>query len=207
VNIREILGAVPVIPVLTFNDLTQAVPAARALVAGGLHTFEVNLRSSVAIGCIEAIRGAVPVAIVGAGNLTRPADFAAAGRAGALFGASPGLTPEIAAAARGARFPVLPGIMTPSEVISARHAGFDLVKLYPALQAGGVNTLRALAAAFPDMSFCPDGDVQSAASEYLALPSVICVFGSWIAPDTLLQSGSWSAIEALAREAASLHRG
>jgi 2-dehydro-3-deoxyphosphogluconate aldolase / (4S)-4-hydroxy-2-oxoglutarate aldolase len=208
VNIREIAGVGPVIPVLTLSDPALSVPLARALVSGGLRALEINLRTTAAIGCIEAIRTALPAAIVGAGNLTRAADFAAAGRAGAQFGASPGLTPELAAAARGARFPLLPGVMTPSEIISARHAGFDVVKFYPALQAGGVSTLRALTGAFPDVAFCPAGGVTHAsAAEYLALKNVICVFGSWVIPEALLHASDWNAIEALAREAAMLQRG
>ena len=142
---------------------------------------------------------------MGAGSLTRAADFAAAGRAGAQFGVSPGLTPEIAAAARGARFPLLPGVMSPTEVIAARHAGFDVLKLFPAYQAGGVGMLRALAAAFPDVSFCPAGGVtRTSAAEYLAPPNVVCVGGSWVAPADMLKAGDWAGIEALAREAAAL---
>jgi 2-dehydro-3-deoxyphosphogluconate aldolase/(4S)-4-hydroxy-2-oxoglutarate aldolase len=205
VNIRDIIGIAPVIPVLAVTDLAHAVPLARALVNGGLRVLELDLRTPVAIACIEAIRSAVPESIVGAGNLTRAADFAAAGRAGAQFGVTPGLTSELAAAARGARFPLLPGAMTPTDVISARHAGFDIMKLFPARQAGGPAALRVFAAIFPDVLFCPTGGVTSAdAPEYLALPNVACVGGSWIAPVELLQSADWSSIEALAREAAAL---
>jgi 2-dehydro-3-deoxyphosphogluconate aldolase/(4S)-4-hydroxy-2-oxoglutarate aldolase len=207
-NIREIAGIAPVIPVLTLRDLGQAVPLAQALVSGGLRVMEINLRTTGAIGCIEAIRKAVPAAIVGAGTLTRAADFAAAGRAGAQFGTSPGLTPELAAAARGARFPLLPGVMTPSEVIAARHAGFELLKLFPVRQAGDVGILGGLASALPDVSFCPDGGItRDSAAEYLALSNVVCVFGSWVAPQALVESGDWKAIEALAREAAALKKG
>jgi 2-dehydro-3-deoxyphosphogluconate aldolase/(4S)-4-hydroxy-2-oxoglutarate aldolase len=207
-NIREIAGIAPVIPVLTLRDLGQAVPLAQALVSGGLRVIEINLRTTGAIGCIEAIRKAVPAAIVGAGTLTRAADFAAAGRAGAQFGTSPGLTPELAAAARGARFPLLPGVMTPSEVIAARHAGFELLKLFPVRQAGDVGILGGLASALPDVSFCPDGGItRDSAAEYLALSNVVCVFGSWVAAQALVESGDWKAIEALAREAAALKKG
>jgi 2-dehydro-3-deoxyphosphogluconate aldolase/(4S)-4-hydroxy-2-oxoglutarate aldolase len=207
-NIREIVSLGPVIPVLTVSDLAHAVPLAQALVSGGLRVLEITLRSTVAIGCIEAIRKAVPAAIVGVGALARAADFAAAGRAGAQFGVSPGFTPELAAAARGSRFPLLPGVMTPTEVIAARHAGFDILKLFPAHQAGGVGMLRALAAPFPDILFCPAGGItRAAASEYLTLPNVVCVGGSWIAPQELLQKGDWAAIEALAREASALKKG
>jgi 2-dehydro-3-deoxyphosphogluconate aldolase/(4S)-4-hydroxy-2-oxoglutarate aldolase len=204
-NIREIVGMAPVIPVLTVSDLADAVPLAQALVAGGLRVLEITLRTPAAIPCVEAIRGAVPDAIVGVGTLTRAVDFAAAGRAGAQFGVTPGLTPELAGAARGARFPLLPGVMTPTEVIAARHAGFNILKLFPAQQAGGTGMLRALASLFPDVLFCPTGGItRIGAPEYLALPNVICVGGSWVVPNELQQSRDWPGIEALARDAAAL---
>jgi 2-dehydro-3-deoxyphosphogluconate aldolase/(4S)-4-hydroxy-2-oxoglutarate aldolase len=188
VNIREILGIAPVIPVLTLSDLAHAVPLAEALVGGGLRVMEITLRTPVAIGCLEAIRKAVPDAIVGIGTLTRAVDFAAAGRAGAQFGVTPGLTPELAAAAR-ARFPLLPGVMTPTEVIAARLAGFNILKLFPAHQAGGVEMLRALGAPFPDVLFCPTGGItRAAAPEYLALPNVVAIGGSWVAPRALIDA-------------------
>src|ERR1700727_1135494 len=122
----------PVIPVLTIGDVAHAVPLAQALVDGGLRVLEVSLSGPNAVGCIEAIRKAVPEAVVGAGNLTKAVDFASAGRAGCQFGVTPGLTPELAAAARGARFPLLPGVMTPTELITARAAGFNVLELFPA---------------------------------------------------------------------------
>jgi len=207
VNIREILGMAPVIPVLTLSDLAHAVPLAGALVGGGLRVLEITLRTPVAIGCLEAIRKAVPDAIVGIGTLTRAVDFAAAGRAGAQFGVTPGLTPELAAAARGARFPLLPGVMTPTEVLAARLAGFNILKLFPAHQAGGVEMLRALGAPFPDVLFCPTGGITRAhAPEYLALPNVVAIGGSWVAPRALIEAQDWQGIEALARDAAALRR-
>jgi 2-dehydro-3-deoxyphosphogluconate aldolase/(4S)-4-hydroxy-2-oxoglutarate aldolase len=207
-NIREILGMAPVIPVLTVSDLAHAVPLAQALVAGGLRVLEITMRTPVALGCIGAIRKAAPDAIIGAGTLTRAVDFAAADRAGAQFGVTPGLTPELAAAARGARFPLLPGVMTPTEVIAARLAGFNILKLFPAQQAGGVGMLRALGAIFPDVLFCPTGGITRAgAPDYLALPNVIAVGGSWVAPQEMLTSGDWRGIEALARDAAAFKRG
>ena len=206
-NIREILGMAPVIPVLTLSDLAHAVPLAGALVGGGLRVLEITLRTPVAIGCLEAIRKAVPDAIVGIGTLTRAVDFAAAGRAGAQFGVTPGLTPELAAAARGARFPLLPGVMTPTEVLAARLAGFNILKFFPAHQAGGVEMLRALGAPFPDVLFCPTGGITRAgAPEYLALPNVVAVGGSWVAPRALIDAKDWQGIEALARDAAALKR-
>ncbi|HEY2145134.1 MAG TPA: bifunctional 4-hydroxy-2-oxoglutarate aldolase/2-dehydro-3-deoxy-phosphogluconate aldolase [Steroidobacteraceae bacterium] len=204
-NIREILGMAPVIPVLTVSDAAHAVPLARALLAGGLRVLEVTLRTPIAIGVVEAIRKAVPEAIVGVGTLTKAVDFATAGRAGAQFGVTPGLTSELAAAARGARFPLLPGVMTPTELIAARQAGFNVLKLFPAAQAGGVGMLRALCAPFPDVFFCPTGGItRENAPDYLALPNVLCVGGSWMAPAALLERGDWAGIEALAKDAASL---
>ena len=206
-NIREILGMAPVIPVLTVTELEYAVPLARALVAGGLRVLEITLCTPVALAAIEAMRKAVPEAIVGAGMLTRAVDFAAAGRVGAQFGASPGLTPDLAAASRGARFPLLPGVMTPTELITARAAGFNVLKLFPAQQAGGVAMLQALGAPFPDVLFCPTGGITRAlAADYLALSNVVCVGGSWVAPMAMLEAGDWSGIEALARDAASLRK-
>jgi 2-dehydro-3-deoxyphosphogluconate aldolase/(4S)-4-hydroxy-2-oxoglutarate aldolase len=126
---------------------------------------------------------------------------------GAQFGVTPGLTPELASAARGARFPVLPGVMTPTELLAARAAGFDVLKLFPAEQAGGVGMVRALGALFPDALFCPTGGITRAiAPQYLELPNVACVGGSWVAPASLLSAGDWAAILALARDAAALRK-
>lgn len=204
-NIREIVELAPVIPVLTLDDLAHAIPVARALTTGGLRVLEITLRTSVALVCIETIRKAVPEAIVGVGTLTRAVDFAAAGRVGAQFGVSPGLTPELAAAARGARFPLLPGVATASELIAARQAGFEVLKFFPAQQAGGSAMLRALGAVFPDVLFCPTGGITRAtAPDYLALSNVPAVGGSWVVPQAMLAAGDWAGIEALARDAASL---
>jgi 2-dehydro-3-deoxyphosphogluconate aldolase / (4S)-4-hydroxy-2-oxoglutarate aldolase len=207
VNIREIVGLAPVIPVLTINDLAHAVPLARALIEGGLRVLEIT-RNPVAIGCIEAIRKAVPEAVIGIGALTKAVDFAAADRAGAQFGVTPGLTPDLAAAARGARFPLLPGVMTPTEVIAARMAGFNVLRLFPAHQAGGVAMLRALGRPFPDVLFCPAGGITwASAPDYLALPNVVALGGSWVAPSAMIDAGDWQGIGALARDAAALrHR-
>jgi 2-dehydro-3-deoxyphosphogluconate aldolase/(4S)-4-hydroxy-2-oxoglutarate aldolase len=207
VNIRDIVALAPVIPVLTVNELDHAVPLARALAAGGLRVLEVTMRTPVALAAIEAMRRAVPEAVVGVGTLTRPVDFAGAGRVGAQFGVTPGLTPELAASARGARFPVLPGVMTPSELIAARALGYDILKLFPAQQAGGIPMLKALGAPFPDVLFCPTGGITRAtAADFLALPNVVCVGGSWLAPPDLLAAGDWAGIEALARDAAALRK-
>src|ERR1700722_13105736 len=180
-NIRDIIALAPVIPELELTDSALALPLARALCAGGLRVMEISLRTPVGLACIESIRKGLPDAVVGAGGLTRAVDFAAADRAGAQFGATPGLTPELAAASRGARFPVMPGGMTPTEVIAARLAGFQILKLFPAQPAGGVEMLRSLAAPFPDILFCATGGIsRAAAPDYLALPNVISIGGSGV---------------------------
>jgi 2-dehydro-3-deoxyphosphogluconate aldolase/(4S)-4-hydroxy-2-oxoglutarate aldolase len=206
-TIDDIVGLAPVIPVLTVEDIAHAVPLARALSAGGLRVLEITLRTPAALAVIEAMRKAVPEAVVGVGTLTRPSDFAAADRAGAQFGVSPGLTPELASAARGARFPLLPGVMTPTELMAARSAGFSVLKLFPAQQAGGLGMLQTLGAPFPDVRFCPTGGISRAtAADFLALPNVACVGGSWVAPRAMMASGDWAGIEALARDAAALRK-
>jgi 2-dehydro-3-deoxyphosphogluconate aldolase/(4S)-4-hydroxy-2-oxoglutarate aldolase len=205
VKIRELMQLSPVIPVLAVARLEHAAPLAQALARGGLKVLEVTLRTACALEVITAMREAVPDAVVGAGTLTRAYDFAPAERAGAQFGVTPGLTPALIAAAGTVRFPLLPGVMTPAELIAARAAGYDACKLFPAQQAGGVGMLRALAGPFPDCVFCPTGGVsRENAPEFLALPNVLCVGGSWLAPRELLAAEDWSRIETLARDAASL---
>jgi 2-dehydro-3-deoxyphosphogluconate aldolase/(4S)-4-hydroxy-2-oxoglutarate aldolase len=204
-DIRKILSLAPVIPVITIAKLEHAVPLAQALSQGGLRVLEVTLRTAPALAAIEAMRKAVPDAIVGAGTLTRTQDFIAAEKAGAQFGVSPGLTLELAAAAKNVGYPLLPGTMTPSEVMSARALGFTALKLFPAQQAGGVGMLKAIAGPLPDVMFCPTGGITlESAPSFLALPNVACVGGSWVAPLDLTDAGKWSRIEELAREAAGL---
>ena len=204
-NIRSILALAPVVPVLTIEHIDHAVPLARALCAGGLRVLEVTLRTPAALPAIEAMRKAVPDAVVGVGTLARPGDFVTAGNAGAQFGVSPGLTAEMAAAARAASFPMLPGIMTPTELLAGLGWGYDTFKLFPAQQAGGIGMLKALGAPFPEVVFCPTGGISRAtAPDFLALPNVACVGGSWVAPTDKIRAGDWAAIEALAKDAASL---
>ena len=206
-DIHALLRQAPVIPVLTVSAIAHAVPLARALVRGGLPVLEITLRTPCALDAIAAMRDAVPDAVVGVGTLTRPSDLADAERAGAQFGVSPGYSAELAAAARDVGYPLLPGVMTPSELMAARLAGFTALKLFPAQQAGGAGMVKALGAPFPDVTFCPTGGVTRAtAPDYLALPNVACVGGSWVAPADRIAAGDWSAIEALARDAAALRR-
>jgi 2-dehydro-3-deoxyphosphogluconate aldolase/(4S)-4-hydroxy-2-oxoglutarate aldolase len=181
------------------------VPLCKALFEGGLTVLEITLRTDVALDAIARVRSALPKAIVGAGTLTQARDFAAAASAGSQFGVSPGLGDELIAAARMVDFPLLPGVMTPSEMIAARAAGFDALKLFPAEQAGGIGMLRAVGAPLADLVFCPTGGVTRAtAGTYLSLPNVLCVGGSWVAPSALIERGDWPAIRALAEDAASL---
>ena len=204
-NIRQILGLAPVIPVITIRDVAHAAPLAEALVKGGLTVLEVTLRSGAALEAISIMRRVVPQAIVGVGTLAQPAQFRQADAAGAQFGVSPGLTPELAAAAGTVSWPLLPGIMTPSELIAARAQGYTSLKLFPAQQAGGICMLKALTAVFPDVLFCPTGGIsRQTAPDFLALPNVACVGGSWVVPEDALASGDWARIEALARDAATL---
>jgi 2-dehydro-3-deoxyphosphogluconate aldolase/(4S)-4-hydroxy-2-oxoglutarate aldolase len=204
-NIRQILALAPVIPVITIEKLEHAVPLARALVNGGLRVLEITLRTPVALSAIESVRGAVPDAIVGAGTLLRPKDFASATAAGAQFGVSPGLTSALADASRQVDFPLLPGVMTPSELMAAAGMGFETLKLFPAEQAGGIRMLAAVSGPFRGVMFCPTGGVtpQNAPS-YLALSNVACVGGSWVTPPDLVKQENWTAIEHLAAEAMAL---
>lgn len=204
-TMRSILSRSPVIPVLTIDRLEHAVPLAQALYAGGLTVLEITLRTEVALAAITAMRAAVPQAIIGVGTLTIAQDITAATAAGAQFGVSPGLTAQLVDAARHADLPLLPGIMTPSELLTGLALGHDTFKLFPAMQAGGLAMLKALAAPFPQVRFCPTGGITRAtAADFLALPNVSCVGGSWVAPAQALQAGDWTQVEALARDAASL---
>lgn len=206
-NIRALLGLAPVVPVLTIEKIEHAVPLGSALVAGGLPVLEVTLRTPACLPAIEAMRKALPQAVIGIGTLTRIEDLQAATRAGAQFGVSPGLSAALAAAARTAPFPLLPGIMTPTELMEGLGWGYDTFKLFPAQQAGGVNMLKAFAGPFPDVVFCPTGGITRAtAPEYLALSNVACVGGSWVVPADRIRAGDWKAIEELARDAASLRK-
>jgi 2-dehydro-3-deoxyphosphogluconate aldolase/(4S)-4-hydroxy-2-oxoglutarate aldolase len=204
-TLLEIMRASPVIPVIAIDDINHAVPLAKALVAGGIRVLEVTLRTEHGLPAIRAIAEQVPQAIVGVGTLTQPDEFAAARDAGAVFGVSPGLTPSLIQAARTSGLPLLPGVMTPSEVMAAREAGFRQLKLFPAVPAGGVGMLNAIAGPLPDMMFCPTGGIsQETAAQFLACNNVTCVGGSWLTPKDALQAGDWTRITALARAASTL---
>lgn len=204
-DIRIILAASPVMPVIVLDCVEDAVPLAHALVSGGIRVLEVTMRTAVALDCVRAIRAAVPDAIVGVGTITNIADLDAARAAGAMFGVSPGTTSALLSHAVKSGFPFLPGTMTPSDVMRALDAGFTAMKLFPARQAGGIEMLKALGGPFPQAMFCPTGgiDAESAAA-FLALPNVACVGGSWLSPASLIASKNWSEIQKRAEAASRL---
>jgi 2-dehydro-3-deoxyphosphogluconate aldolase/(4S)-4-hydroxy-2-oxoglutarate aldolase len=204
-KIREVLALAPVVPVLTVEKLAHAAPLAKALYAGGLKVLEITLRTAVALQVIEAMRVAAPQAVIGAGTLVRPEDFARAAEAGAQFAVTPGLTPQLAQAASRVAYPLLPGIITPSEILQALQFGYDTLKFFPAQPAGGIPMLQAFAGPFPTVAFCPTGGIsRDSAPGFLNLPNVLCVGGSWVAPKALVEKGDWGGIEALARDATQL---
>lgn len=206
-NILEIMRSSPVIPVIAIDDPAHAVPLAKALVAGGIRVLEVTLRTAYGLDAIRAISEQVPDAIVGVGTLTHADEFAAARDAGAVFGVSPGLTPALIAAAKSSGLPLLPGVMTPSEAMQAREAGFYQLKLFPAVPAGGIGMLNGLAGPLSDLTFCPTGGVsQENAAQFLALKNVACVGGSWLTPKDALQAGDWARITELAKAASALRK-
>ena len=205
-TLLDIMRSASVIPVIAIDDPEHAVPLARALVAGGICVLEVTLRTPHGLQAIRDM-AQVPGAILGVGTLTQPEEFAAARDAGAVFGVSPGLTPSLIEASRKSGLALLPGVMTPSEVMAAREAGFRQLKLFPAVPAGGIGMLNALAGPLGDVMFCPTGGVsQDNAAQFLACRNVACVGGSWIVPTDAIRDGDWARIEMLAREATKLVR-
>ena len=206
-TIDAIMRTAPVIPVIVIDDLADALPLARALVAGGLPVLEVTLRTPQALECMRAIAAEVPDAVVGAGTVRTSADAVAAAHAGARFAVSPGFTPAVGRACRDAGLPLLPGVATGSEIMTAQEEGFSALKFFPAVQAGGTAMLKAWQGPFGDVAFCPTGGIQPGnAAEFLALKNVACVGGSWLVPADALEQGDWSRITRLAREASALQR-
>jgi 2-dehydro-3-deoxyphosphogluconate aldolase/(4S)-4-hydroxy-2-oxoglutarate aldolase len=187
-----------IIPVLTIERLEDAVPLARALVAGGVRTLEVTLRTPVAIESAKAIMAHVPEAVVGIGTILNADDLAPVEGIGARFGISPGATPDLLKAAAASALPFAPGIATASELMLALAHGFNLVKFFPAEPSGGIKALRALAGPFPDARFCPTGGIGEAnAATWLAEPNVVAVGGSWLCPAAHIRSANWSGITAI----------
>jgi len=187
-----------IIPVLTIERLEDAVPLAKALVAGGVRTLEITLRTPVAIESAKAIMAHVPDAVVGIGTILNADDLARAGAIGARFGISPGATADLLKAAAASALPFAPGIATASELMLALAHGFNLVKFFPAEQSGGLKALRALAGPFPDVRFCPTGGIGEAnAASWLAEPNVVAAGGSWLCPAADVRSGNWAGITAI----------
>jgi 2-dehydro-3-deoxyphosphogluconate aldolase / (4S)-4-hydroxy-2-oxoglutarate aldolase len=203
--LQHTLGLGPVVAVVVVERLADAVPMARALVAGGVRAIEVTLRTPVALDAMRAIAAEVEGAHVGAGTVVTPADLAAAAGAGARFAVSPGATATLVAAAADSALPWLPGVATASEAMAALERGHRYLKLFPAEAAGGLALLRGLHGPLPGLRFCPTGGITPAsAGNYLALPNVACVGGSWLTPADRMAAGDWPRIEALAREANAL---
>ena len=202
----EICRLAPVVPVLVIDDLSHAAPLARALVAGGLPALEVTLRTACALDAIRAM-AEVPGGVVGAGTLLTPADVKAAKAAGAKFGVSPGATDRLLDACAEYDLPLLAGAATASEIMALLEAGYTVAKFFPAEQAGGAAYLKSISAPLPQMQFCPTGGIGlHNASDYLSLPNILCVGGSWVAPKAAMARGDWAAITALAAGAAALPR-
>jgi 2-dehydro-3-deoxyphosphogluconate aldolase/(4S)-4-hydroxy-2-oxoglutarate aldolase len=203
----SIIALAPVIPVLTVASVDDGVAQAKALVAGGLYAIEVTLRTPSALAAIRAIAKSVPDAVVGAGTIVSVAQIDEAVKAGARFLVSPGAPPSLAQAAAQSPVPFLPGCATASEAMALRELGFRALKLFPAEAAGGTKLLASLAAPLPDLRFCPTGGIDlEKAPEYLRLPNVPCVGGSWMLQKAALAAGDYLAVEALSRDAAGLKR-
>ncbi|WP_282601800.1 bifunctional 4-hydroxy-2-oxoglutarate aldolase/2-dehydro-3-deoxy-phosphogluconate aldolase [Paracoccus sp. PARArs4] len=203
---RALCQLAPVVPVIVIKDAAKAADLARSLVAGGLPVLEVTLRSDAALDSIRAM-SQVAGGHVGAGTVLTPDDAKRAKDAGASFAVSPGLTDRLIDACADLELPLLPGAVTASEIMRAADAGFDMLKFFPAEAVGGAPALKSLAGPLPRVSFCPTGGVSpDNATDYLSLPNVVCVGGSWIVTENDMNHGNWSAIEGRARTAAALRR-
>ena len=204
-ELTALFAGTPVVPVLVIEEVSAAVPLARALVAGGLPVLEITLRTPAALDVIRAIAGEVEGAVVGAGTVLSAAQYRGAAAAGSRFVVSPGATDAVLGAAAASTVPLLPGAATASEVMRLLEQGYRLLKFFPAAPAGGVAYLKALAAPLPEARFCPTGGIDAAsAKDYLSLSNVVCVGGSWVAPAAAVAAGDWQEITRLARAAAAL---
>lgn len=205
VSIKEVMTTSPVMPVMVINKLENAVPLASALVEGGLKVLEITLRTPVALDAIRQIKAEVPGAIVGAGTIINVQTLHHAIDAGAEFIVSPGVTDNLLDAALETSVPLLPGVITPSEVMRLLDKGIHHMKFFPAEAAGGIPMLKSIAGPLPQVTFCPTGGVNPKnAPEYLALSNVACVGGSWMAPADLVDAGDWAEITRRAAAAAAL---
>jgi 2-dehydro-3-deoxyphosphogluconate aldolase / (4S)-4-hydroxy-2-oxoglutarate aldolase len=206
-RLRELFALAPVVPVITIEEAKAAVPLARALVAGGLRVIEITLRTAQAVEAARAIIAEVPEAVVGIGTVLTRKDLEQAMALRAAFAISPGQSAELLEAAAEGELPFAPGIQTPSDLIACVTRGFDLVKFFPAVPAGGLPALNALAGPFPQVRYCPTGGISEAnVAQWLAHPKVAAVGGSWVAPSSDIKAGNWPTIESRARAAAGLPR-
>ena len=203
--IDAVFAKAPVVPVIVIQHLDDAVPLARALVAGGLPVLEVTLRTGVALEAMRRIAAEVPGAVLGAGTVLAPADLDASAKAGCRFAISPGATPALYHAADASPIAWLPAVATASEVMQGLAHGHQRFKFFPAVSAGGIGALKGFAGPFPQARFCPTGGIDASnAGDFLALPNVGTVGGTWMLPKPAIASGDWAMIERLAREAATL---
>ncbi|WP_066710868.1 bifunctional 4-hydroxy-2-oxoglutarate aldolase/2-dehydro-3-deoxy-phosphogluconate aldolase [Curvibacter delicatus] len=201
----QVMQDAPVIPVIVLDQVQDAVPLARALVAGGIRMLEITLRTPQALACIEAIAREVPQAVPGAGTVRNRADVQAAQRAGARFLVSPGYTHALGQAAHATGLPLLPGVATGSEIMAALDDGYTALKFFPALASGGTALLKAWNGPFAEVRFCPTGGISPQnAPDFLALPNVACVGGSWLTPTEAITRQNWDGITRLATQAAQL---
>ena len=204
-TLLKVLRAQPVMPVLLIDKVSDAVPLARALAKGGLPAIEITMRTNDALEAIRRVAGEVEECIVGAGTILNPKHFEQAERAGSKFIVSPGCTADLRKAAADSDVPLLPGAITPSEVMEMLDAGYSVLKFFPAEQAGGAAFLKSLSSPISGAIFCPTGGItENNANDYLSLPNVVCVGGSWVAPKAAVEAGDWARIEALAAGAVRL---
>jgi 2-dehydro-3-deoxyphosphogluconate aldolase/(4S)-4-hydroxy-2-oxoglutarate aldolase len=203
----QVMQSAAVLPVITLHQVEHAVPLAFALLAGGIRMLEITLRTPQALACIEAIAKAVPEVTVGAGTVCLPEDAARVAAAGACFAVSPGFTHAVAQSCQDAGLAWLPGVSTSSDIMHAMAAGYHQLKFFPALQAGGVAMLQAWSGPFGTVEFCPTGGIHPAnAAQFLELPNVVCVGGSWLVPSNAIQNQNWPQITALASASHALRK-
>ncbi|MFP6556929.1 bifunctional 4-hydroxy-2-oxoglutarate aldolase/2-dehydro-3-deoxy-phosphogluconate aldolase [Paraburkholderia sp. B3] len=206
-TVADIVRLGPVIPVLAFDTAEQGEHVSRALHAGGVKVLEITLRTAAGLEAIERAAQIASDIVVGVGTITKPEHCALAKKAGAQFGVSPGLTREMHQASLDAGLPLLPGVMTPSDIITAMELGYEIVKFFPAVPAGGIPMLQAFHGPFPTLKFCPTGGISAeTATNFLALPNVVCVGGSWLTPKAAVAAQDWAEVTRLARAASELSR-
>lgn len=206
-TIHDIVKLGPVIPVLAFETVEQGEHVSRALHAGGVKVLEITLRTEAGLKAIERASQLADDIVVGVGTITRPEHCALAKKAGAQFGVSPGLTRDMHQAAKDAGLPLLPGVMTPTDIIAALELGYEVVKFFPAQQAGGIPMLQAFHGPFPTLKFCPTGGISAqSAPDFLKQPNVVCVGGSWLTPKAALAAQDWAEVTRLTQAASQLPR-